>query len=102
MKLYFIVYFFNFTDDDDDDDDRRNIYSNRSDPQRKKKKNIFKSKNRLMPSDDDEMEVATPKRFGAPRLVQEHGSRNTSDTESTSKGRNSRNTHLHSGSRESG
>ncbi|GFN85745.1 ADP-ribosylation factor-like protein 13b [Plakobranchus ocellatus] len=60
-----------------------------TDQRKKKKRNLLRS-NKLAPSDNEDAH-----RFGSPRMVQEHGSRNASDAETPTKNRNSRITQFH-------
>ncbi|XP_005097965.1 myb-like protein X [Aplysia californica] len=80
----------------EDEEDFNSVrHSGQSETRRKKKKNLLRS-NKLAPSDDDENEPPSSHRFSSPRMVQEHGSRNTSDADTpTRHGRNVRTTHIH-------
>ncbi|GFS27028.1 hypothetical protein ElyMa_007074400 [Elysia marginata] len=70
--------------------DEYDDYKEKSTEQRKKKKRNLLRSNKLAPSENDEAH-----RFGSPRMVQEHGSRNASDAETPTKNRNSRITQFH-------
>ncbi|CAL1542659.1 unnamed protein product [Lymnaea stagnalis] len=68
--------------------------SDRSETKRKKKRNLLRS-NKLAPSDDEDADSAFSEKFTSPRMVQERGSRNSSDNETPVKKSSSKLTQFH-------
>ncbi|XP_059175044.1 RNA-binding protein 25-like [Physella acuta] len=72
-----------------EDENGKGGVSDRSETRRKKKRNLLRS-NKLAPADDE-----FSSKFGSPRMVQEKGSRNTSDSDTPVKSLNSKLTQIH-------